>query len=99
MVTKLTLGEVTVAQLKLAAVILATDPREPAYRQLLWSPKLPQTSRCPVNTQQEGTVHVELNSTQPPDLQRLLNLVDAAKGGLSQVGRNLRFDQQASGAT
>src|SRR5262249_9216095 len=41
MVKKVTLGEVTVAQLKHAAVILATDPRDPAYRHLLWGPELP----------------------------------------------------------
>jgi hypothetical protein len=91
MVKKLTLDEVTVSQLQHAAVILATDPRDPKYRHLLWSPNLPQTSPGPVNTHQEGTLHVELNSNQPPELQRLLNLVEAAKGGLSQGGRNLRY--------
>jgi len=80
MVKKVTLGEVTVAQLKHAAVILATDPRDPAYRHLLWGPELPQA----------GTLHVELDSDQPPQLQRLLSLVESAKGSLTQTGRDLR---------
>jgi hypothetical protein len=88
---KLTLVEVTVAQLKHAAVILATDPLDPSYRQLLWGRDLPQTLPRQINANQAGTLHVELDSNQPPQLQRLLNLVEAAKGGLSQAGRNLRF--------
>jgi hypothetical protein len=80
MVKKLTLGEVTVAQLRHAAVILATDPRDPTYQHLLWGHELPQA----------GTLHVQLDSNQPPELQRLLSLVESAKGSLTQSGRNLR---------
>lgn len=84
------LDHITAETLRDAEYINAADPNLPGYSKQLWGMEI--LGRVGISTAERELryLRIEIDSTKPDQLQRLLDLVEAAKGRLPETVQNLR---------